>query len=198
MLPAGPGILMSSMRGKAGAGSSISETITRSCWRSSGSGGKNPGTRIDFTNSPTIWAFGSIVRLPIRMRWPSRKLSAASSLNAVWVMSNAGCALIEILLSGEPHVGQREAVPERIGGIHAVLENAGDPRLAGDRRDDGRAPAHLDLGGDGRLEARADDRLVDEPLPRAELLSRVQHREARAGAGAAWAPVDPAGRDDHG
>src|SRR5262245_25289070 len=189
---------MSSTRGKAGAGSSIKVTITRICWRSSGSGGKNPGTRIDFTNSPTIWALGSIVRLPIRMRWPSRNCSASSSLIAVWVMSNAGCALIASLLSGEPHVGQREAVPERIGRIDAVLEDAGDPRLAGDRRDDGRAAAHLDLGGDRRLEARADDRLVDEPLPGTELSSGVQHREACAGAGAARAPVYPAGRDDHG
>ena len=74
---------MFSMRASTGAGSSISPTIVRSCWRSSGSGGKYPGTRIDFTNSPTIWALGSIVRSPSRMRWPSRKRSASGSLIAV-------------------------------------------------------------------------------------------------------------------
>src|SRR5439155_14768156 len=189
---------MSSIRGSAGAGSSISDTITRSCWRSSGSGGKNPGTRIDLTNSPTICAFGSIVRLPIRMRWPSRKRSASSSLIAVWVMSSAGCALIEILLSGEPHIGQGEALAKRIGRIGAVLEHAGDPRLAGDRGDDARSSAHRDLGGDRRVEPRADDRLVNESLPRAELTAGVQDGQTRRGARAAGAPIDAARRDDHG
>src|SRR5437879_2868326 len=35
-------------------------------------------------------------------------------------------------VSGAPQVGQRVAAPERIGRIEAVLEDPGDPRLAGD------------------------------------------------------------------
>src|SRR5947209_10194095 len=81
---------MSSMRGSAGAGSSINVTIVRSCWRSSGSGGKYPGTRTDLTNSPTICALGSMTRLPRRMRWPSRMRSASSSLSAVCDSSSLG------------------------------------------------------------------------------------------------------------
>src|SRR5262249_58643910 len=121
------------------------------------------------TTSPTIWAWGSIVRLPMRIRWPSRKRSASSSLIAVWAISSVGCVLIDsssihkrasaggapatrrpatrTTRSGEPHVGQREAVPERIGRIRAVLEDAGDPRLARDRGHDGRASSHDALGG---------------------------------------------------
>src|SRR5262245_12424665 len=38
---------------------------------------------MDFTNSPTIWALGSIVRCPRRMRCPSRKRKASVSLIAV-------------------------------------------------------------------------------------------------------------------
>src|SRR5437870_8161605 len=183
---------MSSIRGNAGAGSSIKDTMTRSCWRSSGSGGKNPGTRIDLTNSPTICAFGSIVRLPIRMRWPSRKRSASSSLMAVWVMSSAGCTLIEILLSGEPHIGQGEAVAKRIVRIGAVLEHTGDPRLAGDRGDDARSSAHRDLGGDRRVEPRADDRLVHERSARVELTAGVPAGQTPRRARAAGAPTGPA------
>jgi len=44
---------------------------------------------------------------------------------------------------------------------------------------------------------RANDRFVDEPLPRRQLPTRVQHRQARGGAGAAGAAVDAAGGDDH-
>src|SRR5436309_12330083 len=182
---------------------------------------------MDLTNSPTIWALGSIVRLPWRMRWPSRKRSASSSLIAVcdnskvgWLMTAPSCpgggtrrrpsrgcrasrraarglgppgprrAIRKIPAgrgatlnscrgrvrrSREPQVWQRVAAAERIGRIDAVLEHAGDPRLAGDGGDDALASAHRGLAHDPGLEPRADDRLVDEPLTRYLLPPPVQH-----------------------
>src|SRR5262249_9748829 len=46
---------------------------------------------MDFTDSPTICALGSMVRSPRRIRWPSRKGSASSSLIAVCASSSGGC-----------------------------------------------------------------------------------------------------------
>src|SRR2546430_989720 len=76
--------------------------------------------------------------------------------------------------SREPQVWQRVATAERIGRIDAVLEHAGDPRLAGDGGDDALASAHRGLAHDPGLEPRADDRLVDEHLTRYQLPVRVK------------------------
>src|SRR5437660_11684879 len=110
---------------------------------------------MDLTNSPTICALGSIVRLPMRMRWPSRKRSASSSLIAVWDRSIAGCVLMRNPpRSGEPHVGQREAVAGGIGRVGAVLEDAGEARLPVDRGDEARPAARDDLGGERAASAQ--------------------------------------------
>src|SRR5262245_43118460 len=64
-----------------------------------------------------------------------------------------------------------------------------------DRRHDGRAASDRALRRDGRLEARADDRFVDEALPDAQKTAGVQHCQARARSSAARAAIDAAGRD---
>src|SRR2546425_3263521 len=174
MSPAGPGMRRFSTRGNAGAGSSISVTMVRSCWRSSGNGGKYPGTRMDFTNSPTIWALGSIVRLPRRMRWPSRKRSASSSLIAVWDSSSFGCvrsSLMETLLL-RGIVPSPPAVP----GEHPPLGRH-DHAVEGERHHH-----QVDEGGEGqrRIEVvvRRQDQVPEARPPGDELThDRADHRE---------------------
>src|SRR5262245_40471462 len=58
---------------------------------------------MDLTNSPTSWAFGSIVRPPRVIRWPSRNRSASSSLISVWESSSFGRSRIARLLADRLH-----------------------------------------------------------------------------------------------
>src|SRR5512139_3958861 len=66
--------------------------------------------------------------------------------------------------SGEPQVGQRIAVAERVTGIDAVLEDAGDPGLARDGHRDGSVRSDPRFRGDPGLEGRTDDGGVRETL----------------------------------
>src|SRR5712691_10684749 len=160
---------------------------------------------MDLMNSPTIWAFGSIVRPPRLIRWPSRNRSASSSLMAVCFSSSTGAVCLSLITRSPSRL--------RRGGGGACLEPGPQPfaKLGHDvrrgrlwrARREGRLRIILDaeldalrhlVSGDsrgqsqGHVDARRDPRrgddlaLHDHPLQRgarAQLAERVEGRPVR-------------------
>src|SRR5688500_1711880 len=108
----------------------------------------------------------------------------------------ASTSLISCAPSGS---SEQEAGWEGVFGVEEVLGGPGEPGSAGDRGDHrGDAPGQGGLVDETPGERRADEGLVDEVGADRELAARVELGHPGAGAGAAGAPVEPAGMDGHG
>src|SRR6266404_1086690 len=142
---------------------------------------------MDLTNSPTIWALGSMVRLPRLMRWPSRRRSASSSLISVCDSSSFGWLMPTLLLPGIVPVmtsSSRLLAEDRPGG---QAERASDLSARELLALGGPRPQHLDAAAlRGDLEAAVDhvgdlaDLAHDVGEAAEEVLARVEELELLA------------------